>query len=193
MSSLNEEVFDDNVEMLTKPKQKKPRSEAQIAATERMRESLLKKSAPVATEKKMILKAIKDKLNGPPKNAPVEEESEEEAPTAPPVVVKRGDTPRHPEVKKGVPRGEPPRPKKEPKVIYESASESEEEVVIVKKKKKPKKKTIIYEESESEEEPEPAPKPKSRETKTQQNLRSSSVFKVTAEPTKPSGPVYYFA
>lgn len=193
MSSLNEEVFDDNVELLTKPKQKKPRSEAQIAATERMRESLLKKSAPVATEKKMILKAIKDKLNGPPKNAPVEEESEEEAPTAPPVVVKRGDTPRHPEVKKGVPRGEPPRPKKEPKVIYESASESEEEVVIVKKKKKPKKKTIIYEESESEEEPEPAPKPKSRETKTQQNLRSSSVFKVTAEPTKPSGPVYYFA
>lgn len=190
MSSLNEEEFDDNVEMLTKPKQKKPRSEAQIAATERMREALSKKSAPVATEKKMILKAIKDKLNGPPKNAPVEEESEEEAPTAPPVVVKK--TKKEPEpvvVKKGVPRGEPPRPK----VIYESASESEEEVVIVKKKKKPKKKTIIYEESESEEEPEPAPKPKSRETKTQQNLRSSSVFKVTAEPTKPSGPVYYFA
>jgi hypothetical protein len=185
MSSLNEEVFDDNVELLTKPKQKKPRSEAQIAATERMRESLLKKSAPVATEKKMILKAIKDKLNGPPKNAPVEEESEEEAPTAPPVVVKKPKKEPEPVVVK--------KPKKEPKVIYESASESEEEVVIVKKKKKPKKKTIIYEESESEEEPEPAPKPKSRETKTQQNLRSSSVFKVTAEPTKPSGPVYYFA
>ena len=185
MSSLNEEEFDDNVEMLTKPKQKKPRSEAQIAATERMREALSKKSAPVATEKKMILKAIKDKLNGPPKNAPVEEESEEEAPTAPPVVVKKPKKEPEPVVVK--------KAKKEPKVIYESASESEEEVVIVKKKKKPKKKTIIYEESESEEEPEPAPKPKSRETKTQQNLRSSSVFKVTAEPTKPSGPVYYFA
>jgi len=191
MSSLNEE-FDDNVEMLTKPKQKKPRTEAQIAATERMREALSKKSAPVATEKKMILKAIKDKLNGPPKNAPVEEESEEEEPEPAPIVVKRGDTPRHPEaqkgVKKGVPRGEPPRPKKEPKVIYESPSESEEEVVIVKKKKKTKK-TIIYEESESEEEP--APKPKLRETKTQQN--SKSVFKVTTEPPKPAGPVYYFA
>jgi hypothetical protein len=186
MSSLNEEEFDDNIELLTKPKQKKPRSEAQIAATERMRESLLKKSAPVATEKKMILKAIKDKLNGPPKNAPVEEESEEEAPPAPVVVKKPKKEPEPVVVKK---------PKKEPKVVYESASESEEEVVIVKKKKKPKKKTIIYEESESEEEPEPvpAPKPKSRETKTQQNLRSSSVFKVTAEPTKPSGPVYYFA
>jgi len=181
MSSLNEEEFDDNVEMLTKPKQKKPRSEAQIAATERMRESLLKKSAPVATEKKMILKAIKDKLNGPPKNAPIEE-SDEEAPTAPPVVVKKPKKEPEPVVVK--------KPKK---VVYESASESEEEVVIVKKKKKPKKTTVIYEESESEEDPAPAPKPKPRETKTQQNLRSSSVFKVTNEPTKPSGPLYYFA
>lgn len=183
MSSLNEEVFDDNVEMLTKPKQKKPRSEAQIAATERMREALSKKSAPVATEKKMILKAIKEKLNGPPKNAPVEEESEEEEEPEPaPIVVKK-------------PKKEPaPAPvvvkkqKKQPKVIYESPSESEEEVVIVKKKKKTKK-TIIYEESESEEEP--APKPKSRDTKTQQN--SKSVFKVSSEPVKPVGPVCYFA
>ena len=183
MSSLNEEVFDDNIEMLTKPKQKKPRTEAQIAATERMREALSKKSAPVATEKKLILKAIKDKLNGPSKNAPVEEESEEEEEPEPaPIVVKK-------------PKKEPApalvvvkKQKKEPKVIYESASESEEEVVIVKKKKKPKK-TIIYEESESEEEP--APKPKSRETKTQQN--SKSVFKVTSEPPKTVGPVYYFA
>lgn len=179
MSSLNEE-FDDNVEMLTKPKQKKPRTEAQIAATERMREALSKKSAPVATEKKMILKAIKDKLNGPPKNAPVEEESEEEAPTAPPVVVKKPKKEPEPVVVK--------KAKKEPKVIYESPSESEEEVVIVKKKKKTKK-TIIYEESESEEEP--APKAKSRDTKTQQN--SKSLFKVTSEPPKPPGPVYYFA
>lgn len=179
MSSLNEE--DDNVELLTKPKQKKPRSEAQIAATERMRESLAKKMEPINTDKKMILKAIKEKLNGPPKNAPVEEESdEEEAPTAPPVVVKRGDTPRV--VKKQ---------KKEPKVIYESASESEEEVIIVKKKKKPKKKTIIYEESESEEEE--VQKSKSRETKTQQNKKSGfTVHHEPAKPAKPS-PLYYFA
>jgi hypothetical protein len=182
MSSLNEEFIDD-IELLTKPKQKKPRTEAQIAATERMRESLLKKSAPVATEKKIILKAIKEKLNGPSKNAPVEEESEEEAPTAPPVVVKKPKKEPEPEpvvVKK---------PKKEPKVIYESPSESEEEVIIVKKKKKNKKKTIIYEESESEEEE--APKPKSRETKTQQN--KSSGFKVHNEAPKAPAPLYYFA
>lgn len=48
--------------------------------------------------------------------------------------------------------------KKEPKVIYQDASESEEEVVIVKKKKKQPK--VIYE-SESEEEA-PQPKPKSK-------------------------------
>jgi hypothetical protein len=182
MSSLNEEFIDD-IELLTKPKQKKPRTEAQIAATERMRESLLKKNAPVATEKKIILKAIKEKLNGPSKNAPVEEESEEEAPTAPPVVVKKPKKEPEPEpvvVKK---------PKKEPKVIYESPSESEEEIVIVKKKKKNKKKTIIYEESESEEEE--APKPKSRETKTQQN--KSSGFKVHNEAPKAPAPLYYFA
>lgn len=191
MSSLNEDL-DDAVELLTKPKQKKPRSEAQVAATERMREALSKKSAPVATEKKMILKAIKDKLNGPSKNdiqEEEEEESEEEAPPAPVVVKKQKKEPTPPLIPVVVKK-----PKKQPKVVYESASESEEEVVIVKKKRKPKKKTIIYEEeSESEEEPAPAPKPKLRETKTQQNLRSNSVFKVTAEPTKPSGPVYYFA
>lgn len=48
--------------------------------------------------------------------------------------------------------------KKEPKVIYQDASESEEEVVIVKKKRKQPK--VVYE-SESEEEA-PPPKPKSK-------------------------------
>jgi hypothetical protein len=177
MSSLNEEFIDD-IELLTKPKQKKPRTEAQIAATERMREALGRKTEPVATDKKIILKAIKEKLNGPSKNAPIEEESEEEkqeevAPPPPP---------------KKVPK-KVPAPKKEPKIIYESPSESEEEVIIVKKKKKNKKKTIIYEESESEEEE--APKPKSRETKTQQN--KSSGFKVHNEAPKAPAPLYYFA
>ena len=188
MSSLNDDT-NDAEEVLTKPKQKKQRSEAQIAATERMREALAKKSAPVATEKKMILKAIKEKLNGPSKTDIVNEEEEEEEEPAP-IVVKRGDTPRHPEVKKGVPRGEPPR-KKEPKVVYQSESESEEEVIVVKKKRKPKKKTIIYEESETEEEEVVAPKPKTRETKTQQNSRS--VFKVSVPEVKPPAPLYYFA
>lgn len=184
MSSLNDDT-NDAEEVLTKPKQKKQRSEAQIAATERMREALAKKSAPVATEKKMILKAIKEKLNGPSKTDIHEEEEEEEEP-APPVALKRVVS----EVKKGMPRGEPPR-KKEPKVVYQSESESEEEVIVVKKKRKPKKKTIIYEESETEEEEVVAPKPKTRETKTQQNTRS--VFKVSVPEVKPPAPLYYFA
>ena len=50
------------------------------------------------------------------------------------------------------------KPKKEPKVIYQVASESEEEVIIVKKKKKQPK--VVYE-SESEEEA-PPPKPKTK-------------------------------
>jgi len=50
------------------------------------------------------------------------------------------------------------KPKKEPKVIYQDASESEEEVIIVKKKKKQPK--VVYE-SESEEEA-PPPKPKTK-------------------------------
>lgn len=167
MESLNDD------ETLTKPKQKKPRSEAQQEATKKMLSAM--------EEKKMKLKAIKDKLNNAPPITQAENESESE-PEPEPIVVKK-------------PKAEPKavvavKPKKEPKVIYQSASESEEEVVIVKKKKKPKKKTIIYEESESEEEE--APKPKPRETKTQQNKSS---FKVTPGESKPAPPknIYYFA
>jgi len=168
MESLNDD------ETLTKPKQKKQRSEAQQEATKKMLSAM--------EEKKMKLKAIKDKLNNAPPITQAENESESE-PEPEPIVVKK-------------PKAEPKpvvavKPKKEPKVIYQSASESEEEVVIVKKKKKPKKKTIIYEESESEEEEE-APKPKPRETKTQQ---SKSSFKVTPGENKPAPAknIYYFA
>jgi hypothetical protein len=168
MESLNDD------ETLTKPKQKKPRSGAQQEATKKMLSSM--------EDKKMKLKAIKDKLNNAPPIDKTDNESESE-PEPEPIVVKK-------------PKAEPKavvavKPKKEPKVIYQSASESEEEVVIVKKKKKPKKKTIIYEESESEEEEE-APKPKPRETKTQQ---SKSSFKVTPGESKPAPPknIYYFA
>ena len=178
--SLNDDS-NDGADTLTKSKQKKPRSEAQIAATERMRDALAKKMDPEPTHKKMILKAIKEKLNGPSKNAPVEEESEEEAPPVPPKKVHKNPTRR-------APVSSPP---------SDSESEEEEIVIVKKKKRKPKKRTIIYEQSESEEEPEPepepAPKPKPRETKTQQNVRSSSGFRVQNEPPKPSGPVYYFA
>ena len=165
MESLNDD------ETLTKPKQKKPRSEAQQEATKRM--------LSAKDEKKLKLQVLKDKLNNaPPIPEPESEpESEEEE-----VVVPKKPVKAKPVIKK---------PKKEPKVIYESASESEEEVVIVKKKKKPKKKTIIYEESEESEEE--VVVPKARETKTQQN-RSSS-FKISAPEAKSAkpAPLYYFA
>jgi hypothetical protein len=165
-------------ESLTKPKQKKPRSEAQQESTKKMLSAL--------EEKKLKLKALKDKLN----NAPPIADSESEEEEVPPVVVKKAKAVAEPKVI------EPPaKPKKEPKIVYESASESEEEVVIVKKKKKPKRKTIIYEEEESEQEEEVVvPAKKGRETKTQQNVKSSS-FKVSLPETKPAKPqaLYYFA
>ena len=181
MESLNDDA------VLTKPKQKKPRSDAQQEATKKM---LLARDEKMKTTQKAIKKAVVEHLNSsaPPKVVSESEESEASEPEPEPV-------------KKKV-KAEPPppvkpvsKPKKEPKVIYKEESESEEEeVVIVKKRKKPKKKTIIYEESESEEEPEaPPPKPKSRETKTQQNARTG--FKVTVPEVKPSKPqpMYYFA
>ena len=187
-ASLMESLNDDAV--LTKPKQKKPRSDAQQEATKKM---LLARDEKMKTTQKAIKKAVVEHLNSsaPPKVVSESEESEASEPEPEPVKKK---------VKAVAPvsKAEPPhpvKPKKEPKVIYKEESESEEEeVVIVKKRKKPKKKTIIYEESESEEEAEvPPPKPKSRETKTQQNARSG--FKVTVPETKPSKPqpMYYFA
>lgn len=191
MADQLDDTIDDAV--LTKPK--KQRSEAQKAATDRMRKALEEKktsSGQLSTdEKKLRLQAIKEQLNGPPKKKeaiqePVSE-SEDEAPPPPPPVAPK---PKKKEVKiVSQPK------KKEPKVIYESESDasSEEEVIIVKKKKKPKKKTIIYESAtESEEEP-VKPIKKERETKTQQN--SASKFKVTpgiAEKPKVVSP-YYFA
>ena len=191
-ASLMESLNDDAV--LTKPKQKKPRSDAQQEATKKM---LLARDEKMKTTQKAIKKAVVEHLNSsaPPKAVSESEESEQSEAEPEPVKKK---------VKAVVPvsKAEPPppvkpvsKPAKEPKVIYKEESESEEEeVVIVKKRKKPKKKTIIYEESESEEEPEaPPPKPKSRETKTQQNARTG--FKVTVPEVKPSKPqpVYYFA
>jgi len=191
-----DDQLDDTIDDAGLTKPKKTRSEAQKAATDRMRKALeIKKtsSGGLSTdEKKLRLQAIKEQLNGPPKkkeaiqepDVPVSE-SEEEAPP-PPVAPK----PKKKEVKIV---SQPQPKKKEPKVVYESESSEEEEVIVVKKKKKPKKKTIIYESAtESEEEP-VKPVRKERETKTQQN--SASKFKVTpgiAEKPKVVSP-YYFA
>jgi hypothetical protein len=162
-------------ESLTKPKQKKERSEAQQQATQKMLSAL--------DEKKLKLKVLKDKLNNAPP-IPDSEPSSEEEPEPAPVPVKAPKPAPAPVKAKSV------KPAKEPKIVYQSESESEEEIVIVKKKKKPKKKTIIYEESESEEEVVEPPPRKSRDTKTQQNKAS---FKVTPGESKPAAPIYYFA
>ena len=202
-----DDQLDDTIDDVGLTKPKKNRSEAQKAATERMRKALELKqtsSGKLSTdEKKLRLQAIKEQLNGPlkknmdktpnvikaPEPAPEpdpETESEEEAPPPPPVAPKKKE-------KKILSQPAPsakPIKKKEPKV----ASESEEEVIVVKKKKKPKKKTIIYEDATESEEEEPVkPVRKERETKTQQN--SASKFKVTpgiAEKPKVVSP-YYFA
>jgi hypothetical protein len=182
---MSDEPLNDDA-VLTKPKQKKPRSDAQQEATKKM---LLARDEKMKTTQKAIKKAVVEHLNSsaPPKVVSESEESEASEPEPEPVKkkVKAVAVSEAPPV--------PPPKKKEPKVIYQEESESEEEVVIVKKRKKPKKKTIIYEESESEEEAPPPPKPKPRETKTQQNARSG--FKVSVPEVKPSKPqpVYYFA
>ena len=176
MESLNEP--DDSADSLVKQKTKKPRTDAQIASTQKMLTAL--------EDKKMKLKAIKDKLNNAPPIPVSPDTSDEESEDEPPPKKKEK------KMKDGVlKQTQPVKAKKEPKVIYQSASESEEEIIVVKKKKKPTKKTIIYE-SESEEE-EPVKPPKNRETKTQQNTKSS--FKVSHGETKPivPQPQYYFA
>ena len=204
-----DDQLDDTIDDVGLTKPKKNRSEAQKAATERMRKALELKqtsSGKLSTdEKKLRLQAIKEQLNGPLKKnmdktpnvmkaaipePETETESEEEAPPPPPLAPKKKE-------KKILSQSTPsakPIKKKEPKVVYESASESEEEVIVVKKKKKPKKKTIIYEDATESEEEEPVkPVRKERETKTQQN--SASKFKVTpgiAEKPKVVSP-YYFA
>jgi len=201
MSDNQNDTEDDAV--LTKPK--KIRTEAQKAATEKMRSSLAAKqmaSGLTPAEKKLRLLAIKEQLNGPLKKnmekvpeiseTDSEGDDQEEEPPPPPPVQTKSIKKESKIVSKAPLVKAPEKKKKEPKVIYESPSESEEEVIIVKKKKKKPKKTIIYEsESESEEEP---VKAKSRDTKTQQN--SSSKFKVTIpdynEVKKPKAPIYYF-
>jgi len=147
MADLNQS---ENDEPLTKPK--KPRSEAQKAATEKMRAKLVDKQVngklTVSDEKKIFLKAVKDKLNNalPPPikldDANTDNESETESVPAP--IPAKKEKP----VKVA-------KPKPTPQVVEESESESDEEVIVIKKKKKPKKKTIIIEESSDEDDDAP--------------------------------------
>ena len=174
----------DDDAVLTKPK--KARSPAQAAAFEKMKKA--------KNDKEMMLQVLREQLNGPKKTTSktkIEPITPEEQKEYDAIIdgTDKGSTTLHitDELIDEL-TDKKPKPKKEPKVMYESASESEEEVIIVKKKKKKPKKTIIYEsESESEEEP----VKKTRDTKTQQN--SSSKFKVTIPDVKPKGPIYYFA
>jgi hypothetical protein len=189
MSDQPNETIDDAA--LTKPKKK--RSEAQNAATKRMRTALEAKqfaSGKLSTdEKKLRLQAIKEQLNGPRKEKThVKEESESEPESEEEEILPPPVAPKKPLHKKSIKN----EPKKQPKVVYETESESEEEVIVVKKRKKPKKKTIIYEEESEEEEEEPVkPVKKERETKTQQN--ASSKFKVTPAVVEKPKSIYYFA
>jgi len=198
MSEQSNETIDEAG--LTKPK--KQRSEAQKAATERMRSALeskqLSNSKITPEEKKLRLQAIKEQLNGPLKKnidktpiTKVEVKKEEIIESDPETEIESEEEAPPPQPKKKASKIVS-QLKKKAKVIYESESESEEEVIVVKKKKKPKKKTIIYEDTtESEEEP-VKPVRKERETKTQQNVASK--FKVTPGTSdKPKGPVCYFA
>lgn len=193
--SDNNDQTEDAADDAVLTKQKKPRSEAQIAAFEKARAAQAAKREekavaasgrapdPDKERKKIILQAVKEKLNGEPKSKAVEPDTDEESEEEPP-------PPKKPSKKVAPP---PPvvKAKKEPKIVYEESSESEEEVVIVKKRKPKKKKTIIYEESsDSEEEPPKKATPHSRDTKSQMN---KSMFKIT--PGKADAPkaLYYFA
>ena len=174
MSNKNEtdDAADDDV-VLTKTK--KPRSEAQIAAFEKARAIQAAKRDerqtaatgrapdPDKERKKIILQAVKEKLNGEPKSKapPVVDETTEED-----VSEEEAAPPPKKAVKKAAPPPPPIKAKKEPKVVYE--------------------------ESESDEEPAPPKKAEAstRETKTQMN---KSMFKVTPGKTEAPKSIYYFA
>lgn len=165
-------------------KEKKPRTEAQLKATERMRDAL-QKNQLTPSEKKLRLKAIKDQLNGVGNVEVNDDIDDEPLPELPKEILEQ--TPKK-ILKKIAP---PVIEKKEKKVVYESGSEQSEEIITIKKKKKPKRKTIIIEESETEDEIEDEvkdePKTKTRDTKTQKNVKSK--FKIS---TPDPAPVCYF-
>jgi hypothetical protein len=170
----------DTEETLTKPKALKPRSPAQIAATEKMKQARQAKITEKKTvipegktlskleQKKLYLQAVKEKLNKTPKRQETEpdkkyfvlEESESEVeesevesepePQPAPKPKPKAKAPVKTTAKKSIKN-------KTPAVHIPSESEESEaeEVIVVKKSKKPKKpkkKTIIIEESSDDDE-----------------------------------------
>lgn len=195
--------------------QKKPRSEAQLQATERMRAALKAKhdAKPAVSklskleEKKIMLKALKDKLNNaPPADDATDEEEPDPIPQPKPAkkqvkqeVIEDDEMSEEEPIKPAkvaakAPAKVPakmPTSAKQKKIVYnepEDDEESDGEVIVIKKQKKKKpKKTIIIEESESEDEYEEPPTPMPRPTKSQQNRLTKNI-------TAPQQPAtrYYF-
>jgi hypothetical protein len=136
----------------TSLKEKKPRTEAQVAATQRMLEKRKEIDAikrghreALKTEKELKLqdkvtkiKEVESKLSQYQSDDDFSNDEEK-------IIVK--------------PK---PKPKKKKKIIYQEESESEEEeVIIVKKpKKKPPRKRIVYQQEESDDEEAAIPPPK---------------------------------
>lgn len=131
-------------------KEKKPRTEAQIRATERMlekrrevdaikrehREALKTEKQLKLNDKKIKIKEVEDKQLQQKLSEYVSEPDEEEEVIVKPKKLRET------------------MPKKKTKVIYRQESSSDEEIVIVKPKKKQsvKKKIVYRQQSESEEE-----------------------------------------
>jgi hypothetical protein len=194
MASASADESLDNTESLVKPRTKKDRSPAQIAAFEKMKLAKHATITNIDPTRKAVLAMVREKLNGPPKSAaPIESDSEEEVVSAVEEPKKASSkASKAPKVVEAVIK--PVKASKIPPLPVEDSS-SEEEIIVIKKRKKPKKKTIIIEESSDEEEEAPLPsKPAQRvgrDTKTQQN--KASRFKVTPADIKPVQSVCYFA
>lgn len=171
MSDISENEANEESLEVPLTKQKKPRSQAQIEAFERVKEKRrqnleAKKQEKLINSAKLILEEETKKLlepaiggNAPSKTPPT---ASGIAPVKPP---SRQSKKYGVKGERRVPRVEP-----EPEPETESESESEEEVIVVKKskpvKKQKKVRKIIIEESssededdESEYEPEPPPRP----------------------------------
>lgn len=205
-------IMDNDSDSLTKPtKSTKPRSEAQQAAFEKARSARqanleIKKAAATAKvhahlkkeEKKLVVQAIKEQLNGMSVAKHNESDADEiqddydDEPVPQPKNKKPlsvqddsdDDLPVPPKKKKHIPIQEdsddeplpPPKKKlaKKPAKKFVEESDSEpEEIIVVKRKKKTIKKTIIVEDSSSDDDL-PPPQP-SRQPRSQQHKNSKSI------------------
>lgn len=128
MEDQQTEIIDD-IELLKKPKPKRPQSDAQKAVWAKAQQTRLNNAK---LKKDALNKAKEDIESAKAKATPPTSMS-------PPVALAK------------------PKVKSSPKIVYQEESEDEPEVIVVKKKKK--KPPVIYqEESSSEEEAPPPPK-----------------------------------